>query len=105
MSGFSTGPTRPDRVIFSRDPDTPAHIRGGEEIQNRLAAPPIGEVPDFKPVLPPPGLLAHLRPQNLLLGLPVGAVLEDVLPRLRPVWAPPALGGWTGSPSTTGTGQ
>jgi len=48
----------------------PPHIRGGEEAQNRPAAPRIGEeVPDLEPVLPSPGLLPSLRPQNLLLGL------------------------------------
>jgi len=57
------------------------HIRSAEEIQNRLAAPRIGEeVPDLETILPPLGPIPSLRPQNLLLGLPVGAVFEDVLP-------------------------
>jgi len=37
-------------------------------------------------------LLLVTPPQNLLLGLPVGAVLENMLLRLRPVRTPPALG-------------
>jgi len=38
-----------------------SHIRGGEEVERRLSAPPIGqEVADFPPALPLPGLLPHL---------------------------------------------
>jgi len=46
------------------------------------------EVPDLEP-----GLLPHLHPQNLPLGLPAGAVFEEVLPCLclGPVRAPQAV--------------
>jgi hypothetical protein len=74
--------------------DPPANIRGGEDVQHRLAAPRVGkEVPGFEPVLSLPGLLLHLRPQNLLLGLPFGVLPEDMLPCLSPVRTPPALSG------------
>jgi hypothetical protein len=36
---------------------------------------------------------SHLRPQDFLLALPVGAVLEEMLPCLGSVRAPPAPGG------------
>jgi len=52
---------------------------GGSRILNRL--------------FPPPRLLPHLCPRDLLLGLPLGAHLEEVILRLRPVPAPPALSG------------
>ena len=40
----------------------------------------------------PSALLPHLCPQDLLLGIPLGACLEKVAPGLRPVSAPLALG-------------
>jgi len=79
-------------LCLSRHP--PSHIHRGEEVQYCPAAPPIGqEVPHLLPVLPPPRLLLHLRPQDLLLRLPLGALLEEVVPGLRSVPAPPALRG------------
>ena len=45
----------------------------------------------FVPALPPPAFLPHLCPQNSLLLLPLRAHLEEVVPRLRWVLAPPAL--------------
>jgi hypothetical protein len=65
-----------------------------EEVEYCLATLPIGEeVPDLEPALPRPFFLPNLRPQPLLLFLRLGAVLEDMLPRLRLVPAPPALRG------------
>jgi len=78
------------RVYLSRD--QPSHIRSGEEVQYRLAAPAVGkEVPDLEPALPPPCLLPHFCPHDLLLGFPLGVRLEEVIPRLRWALAPPAL--------------
>ena len=48
---------------------------------------------DLPSALPPPSLLQHLRLLDLLLVLPFRAHLEEVLPRLRLVPAPPALWG------------
>jgi len=63
-----------------------------ETLHYRLAAPPIGkELPDLEPALPLLALLPHLGSQDLLLGLPLGARLEEVIPCLRPIPAPPAL--------------
>jgi len=77
-------------LCLSRRP--PSHIRRGEKVQYSPAAPPISqEVPNLPPVLPPPRLLLHLRPQDFLLRLPLGALLEEVVPGLRSVPAPPAL--------------
>jgi len=74
----------------------PSNIRGGEEVQYRPPTPLVRqEVPDLSPALPPSGLLPHLRPQYLLLGLPLRTLLEEVLPSLVRVPAPPAL--WGGS--------
>ena len=57
-----------------------------------LAAPPIcKEVPDFEPVLPPPAFLPFSCPHDLLLGISLGAHLEEVIRCLRPVPTPPAL--------------
>jgi hypothetical protein len=42
--------------------------------------------------------LPNLYPQSLLLRLPAGAILEKVIPRLRPVEAPPASGSRLVSP-------
>ena len=62
-------------LYLSRHP--PSDIRRGEEVQYRLAAPPIGqEVPHLPPVLPSPRLLLHLRPQGLLLWPPLWACLK-----------------------------
>jgi len=62
------------------------HTCGGEEVQHRLATSHVGqEVPDREPILSTPPLLPYLCPQYLLLGLPAGAVLEHVVPRLSPV--------------------
>jgi hypothetical protein len=56
------------------------HIRGGKEVKDRPAAPLIGEkVTDLEPIFSSTRLLPHFRPQDLLLGLPVGAILEKVL--------------------------
>ena len=85
---------RAHRVLLCLSRHPPSHIRRGEEVQYRPAASPIGEeVPHLPPVLPPPRLLLRLRPQDLLLRLPLGALLEEVVPRLRPGSAPPALWG------------
>lgn len=75
-------------VLLSRRWDPPPHHRDGEEVRNRLAAPRIGEVLDLEPVITSPSLPPHLRPLNLLLGLPVGAVLEEVLHCLGTVKVP-----------------
>ena len=70
----------------------PANICGREEVQHHLAALPIDqEVPYLPPILPPPSLLLHLHPQDLLLWLPLGALLEKIVLGLRLVLAPPAL--------------
>jgi len=70
------------------------HVRGGEEVQYRPPSPLIcQEVPHLPPVLPPPSLLPHLRPQGHLLGFPLRTHLEEVLPSLVRVPAPPALRG------------
>lgn len=50
------------------------------------------EVLDPEPNLPPFSCLPHIRPQDSLLGLLVGAVLGNVLPGLDLVQALPALG-------------
>jgi len=48
---------------------SPPHIRGGREVQDRLAAPLVREEPpELEPILAPPGL----RPQALVLALPLG---------------------------------
>jgi hypothetical protein len=64
--------------VFLAGLGTSPHIRGGEEVQYRLAAPLISErVPDLESVgFRPSGLATYRCPQDLLLGLPVGAVLE-----------------------------
>ena len=62
----------------------------------RLAAPHIGEDPevlDLEPALSPPASLPHICLQDLLLGLPFGPCLEEVVPCLCPARAPPALSG------------
>jgi len=52
-------------------------------------------VPDLPPVLPLPGLLLHLHPQDLLLGLPLrahlwrGALRSDTTSTMG--WPPPAI--------------
>jgi hypothetical protein len=58
----------------------------------RLVASPVGkEVPDLAPALP--AFLPHLCPQDLLLGLPLRAHLEELIPCPRPVPAPPTPSG------------
>jgi len=58
------------------------------------AAPPLGQaVPLLPPVLPPPSLLLHLRPQELLLRV---VLLEEVAPGLHSVSTPPAFWGESG---------
>jgi hypothetical protein len=55
----------------------------GEEVQHQLAASRVGqEVPDLESILPSPTLLPYLHPQDLLLGLSAGVVLEHVVPRV-----------------------
>jgi len=79
-------------VLLGRHP--PSHVRGGEEVQYRLPAPLIRqEVPDLPSVFPLPRLLPYLRPQDLLLGLPLRTHLEEVLSSLIRVPAPPTLRG------------
>jgi hypothetical protein len=52
----------------------PSHIRGGEEVQDRLAASLVGEeIPDLEPVLTSPCLPPYLCPQGFLLAFPVRA--------------------------------
>jgi len=64
-----------------------------EEIENRLATPPVGkELPDPPPALPPPCLLPHFRPEDLMLPLPLRTHLEEVVCRLCWALTPPALG-------------
>jgi len=88
---------RAHRVLLCLRRNPPSNIRRGEEVQHCPAATRIGqEVARLPPVLPPPGLLLNLRPQDFLLRLPFGALLEEVVPGLRSVPAPPAL--WGGSP-------
>jgi hypothetical protein len=62
LSLRSRSPTPMPRPVRPQPGMVPSpHARGGEEGQNRRAASRIGEeVPDFKPVLAPPGLLPHL---------------------------------------------
>jgi len=68
-------------VLLSRHP--PSHVSGGEEFKHRPSAPLVcQEVSNFPPVLPLPIFLPHLRPQGLLLGLPLRTRLEEVLPSL-----------------------
>ena len=43
--------------------------------------------------VPPPASLPHLRPQDLLLGLPLGSHIEEVVSRLSQASTPPAPGG------------
>jgi len=50
------------------------------------------EVLDPKPIHPPPSHLQRFGPQDFLLSLPAGSVLEEALPGLDPVRAPLALG-------------
>ena len=65
-----------------------------EEFRHRPATPPTGqEVAHLPPVLPSARHLSHLSPQDLLPRLPLGALLEEVVPGLRSVSAPPA---WRG---------
>ena len=62
-------------TLLPRHP--PAHIRGHEEVQHRPAAPPIGqEVPHLPPVLPPPGLLLHIRRRIFCCGFHSGHSLK-----------------------------
>jgi len=50
---------------------------------------------EVEPVLPAPAFFPHFRPQDLLLGLPLRARLEEVTPCLCPVPSPlfPTSGG------------
>ena len=69
-----------------------AHVRSPEELEDRLAAPLVREQFRHHPlVLRALCVLLHLRPHRLLLGSPSGAVLEQVLPGLSGLAAPPAL--------------
>jgi hypothetical protein len=86
---------RPAPSVFpSRVRNQPRHIRGGEEVQDRLAAPLVGEeVPNLGVIIFLAGFPSHLRPQDFPLGIPLGAILEEVLSGLGLALAPPALGG------------
>ena len=49
------------RVPFILGWHQPSHIRGGEEVQHRLAASPVShQLPDLPPTLPPPRLFLDL---------------------------------------------
>ena len=79
-------------VFLSQGWDQPPLVRGREEVQDRLAAALVGEeVPDLEAVLTSPRLSSHLYPQDFLPALPERARLEEVLPRLCPVFLPVAL--------------
>jgi len=70
-------------------------VRRGEKVQYCLARPWFGK--ELVSLQPPPALsrlLPHLLPQHLLLFSPLRAPLQEVLPRLPWVQAPPALGCW-----------
>jgi len=85
---------RAHSVVLCHSRHPPSHVRRGEEVKYCPAAPPIGQkVPHVPPVLPPSGLLLHLCPQDLLLRLPFWTLLEEAVPGLRSVRAPPALRG------------
>jgi len=89
-SAFNTSLT----VVHHLGRHPPPHVCKGEKFHYHLAAPPVGqEASALPPSLALPCLLAHLRPQDLHLRLPLGALCEEVIPRLRPVPAPPALRG------------
>lgn len=49
--------------------------------------------PDLEPILAPPGLPPHLRPQVLLLALPMRVILEGMLQCLSPARATSVGGG------------
>ena len=79
-------------ITLGRHP--PPHIRRVEEAQYRPSTSLIRqEIPDLPPVFPPPSLLPYLRAQHLLLDLPLRTHLEEVLPSLVRVPAPPTLRG------------
>ena len=71
---------------------SPPNVRGRNEVKHRPTAPLFRqEVSDLPPILLLPSLLRHLRPQNLLLGLPLRTHLEEVFQGLLLVLAPPVL--------------
>jgi len=77
------------RASSSAGPGTRFPHPWREKVQNRR---PREEVPDLEPILFPSGVPSHLHPQNLLLALPLWAILEKMVPRLGLVPALPALG-------------
>ena len=87
-------------ISLSRVWCPPPRIGVSEEAQDCLAAPLVGkEVPELEPALPPPGLLPHLYPQDLLLGIPLGVRLQGFASGSDTT----GTDRWAGSPSSVGT--
>jgi len=77
-----------DLVLFPPS----SHLGYPQEVQNCSSASLIREqVSDFEAILPPASTPSNLCPQSLLLQLPPGAILKEVLPGLDFAGAPPAL--------------
>ena len=73
-------------------PRPSSRIRGEKGLLTRLGAPQVGEeVLDFEPILTHASLLPYCCPQDLLLALPLRAVLEKMLRHLTLARTPPAL--------------
>ena len=80
-------------VILLPGRHPPTHLCGGEQVQHRPAAPlNRQEVSDRPPILLPPSFPPYPRPHRLL-GLPLQAHLDEMLPSLGRIPAPPALRG------------
>jgi len=90
-------PTPPQPPFLTRPrcrfvwPHPASHPRGAQEAQDRSSAPLVcQQVPDRESILASSRFLSNFCPQGLLLRSPLLAVLEQVLPGLRLVLAPPA---------------
>ena len=101
---FHSAPGAPTPIPHSRRLPQPAsgppsHIRGGgDDVPDHLAASRVGEEgQDLLPALSTPCLTAYLCPLGFLLAITVRAKREQVLSRLGPVRAPPALSGVSSS--------
>jgi len=76
----SRTPTLTSRSHVFHSQSQLSHIRGGVEVWYHLATPLVSEeVLDFEPALLSLTFLPHLYPQDCLLGLPLGACLEEVV--------------------------